>query len=237
MVRTFNIADARLLEHAGVILEALGIDLPVFSTFDPDLNEERVAQLRALWVTSLEEGGDDVARGKLGVKTQNLLDEMKRCNKMIASLRYWVKKAFENDPAKQRRFQLTRYWKVQAQQPQLITYMASLATVVAELRPELEAANAPAGLLDSVKQIADALSAANVVQENSKGGRGSSTQERIIRLNTIYKECRILSDAAEFVFGDDPARRELYRIPGNSQPSTADEEDDMFEEGDSIAAE
>lgn len=237
MERTFRIADARLLEHSGVILEALNTDLPKFTAFDPDLAAEPVSRLQTLYTTSLEEGGDNAALGKLGTKTQTLLEEMNRCTKMIASLRYWVKKAFENDRASQRRFQLPRYWKVRNTQAELIAYISALASTVAELRPQLEAANAPADLLDSVKQIGDALAEANTIQENSKGSRGSATQERIMRLNEIHTLCRKFSDAGEFVFADDPARRELYRLPGNSKPATDDEDDDELSNDDQLAAE
>ncbi len=81
MVRTFNISDAKLLEHAGIILEALKADLPDFSSFDPDLNEALVAALQTNYDETLVEGGDDVARGVVGVNTQTLLDETARSGK------------------------------------------------------------------------------------------------------------------------------------------------------------
>lgn len=227
MKRTFNIADPRLLEHTGVVLEASNEDLPQFTAFDPDLDEAFVSALSAAYVTTLEEGGDDAARGKLGEKTQALLNAIKYCGKVVKNLRYWVKKTYEDNPAKRKRFRLRRFWKVRDTQAELVTYMAALASTVAELRPELEEANAPADLLDSVKTGSEELTRANTVQENSKGARGTATHERIIRLNKIHSLVKKLSDAAEYVFEDNPAKRELYRIPGNSQPSTFDEEDDQ----------
>ncbi len=149
---------------------------------------------------------------------------MNRCDKTVKSLRYWVKKAFEGDPAGSKRFQLTRYWKVRYNQPVLISYMSGLATVLNELRSKLEEVNTPAELLDSVQPLAKELEEANNIQENSKGSRGSATQERVLRLNEIHSIARQFSDAAEFIYDENPARRELYRLPGNSQPSTDDEE-------------
>lgn len=226
MKRTFNIADPRLLEHGGIVLEALKVDLPAFSGFDPDLNENLVAELRELHESALHEGGDDAARGKVGVKTQTLLNAMAACKKVVKRLRYWVKKTYDNDPAKRKRFQLTRFWNVADNQPELIVYMSALVSTVDELRSELEAANTPADLLDSIKPAADALLEANNAQENSKGGRGTATQVRVTSLNRMYKISQMLSDAAEYVFEEDPAKREIYRLPGNSKPSTDDEEDE-----------
>lgn len=224
MSRKYNIADARLLEHTGVILDALKKDLQDFTDMDPDFNATLVATLRESYDTTLDEGGDDTAQGKVGVKTQILLNEMKKAGKMMKSLRYWVKKVYEEDKAGEKLFQLSNYWKVRNRQSELVAYLKALTNTVNEQRARLEAGNAPSALLDSVGSIADALESANTTQENSKAGRQFDTQERIARLNAIYRIDRRFSDAAEFVYEDNPAKRELYRIPGNSQPSTEDEE-------------
>ncbi len=144
----------------------------------------------------------------------------------MKSLRYWVKKAYENDKAGQKLFQLGKYWKVRNRQAELVAYLAALASVVQAQRAKLEAVNTPADLLDSVGVIAKAVEQANIVQENSKAGRKADTVERVERLNAIYATALTLSNAAEFVYDEDLVKRELYRIPGNSQPSTEDEEDD-----------
>ncbi len=99
MDRKYNISDARLLQHTGVVLEALESDVTNFTAFDEDLSAELVAALNNNYQTALEEGGDDVARGKVGEKTQSLLDEMKRADDLLKSLRYWLKKTFAQGAA------------------------------------------------------------------------------------------------------------------------------------------
>ena len=229
MNKLFKISNARLLEHAGVTLEALSTDLADFTTFDPDLNAEKVTTLTDLYQTALQEGGDDVALGKLGEKTQAIIREMNQCDKAMKSLRYWVDKAFANDPAGRKRFGLTSYWKVHNNQPELIAYLSSLNTVVTELRPTLEAANTPAALLDSVATLAANLEAANNAQENTKGQRGTATQERRTRMNTIYTICQQFSRAAEFIYDDNPAKREQYRVPGYVTSDTQVEESEIVD--------
>lgn len=226
MKKNFNISISRLLEHTSVILKLLKTDLPDFTAFDPDLNETVVAEMQTQHDEIIAEGGDTVARGELTQKTQTLLDVAKKCDSAVKSLRYWVKKAFANDPASLNRFHLTKYWKTRNNQPELITYMNTLAAVIAKLRPGLEAVNTPAALLDSIKPLADELETANSDQENEKGSRSAATQDRTSVLNSLYMKCARFSDAAEFLYEDSPAKRELYRIPGNSKPSTEDEEPD-----------
>ncbi len=161
-----------------------------------------------------------MARGAAGVKTQMLLREMKKAARMLKFLRYWVKKVYENDQASLKLFQLSKYWKVRNRQAELIAYLSALATTVAEQRSKLEVANVPADLLDSVADIAKSLKEANIAQENSKAERQADTQNRVDRLNDIYSVCVAFSNAAEFVFEENPAKRELYRVPGNSRSGT-----------------
>lgn len=225
ITRNYSVADSKLLEHTGVILQALTTDLQTFTELDPDLNEALVTTLSDDYGSVLEEGGDDVARGKVGAKTQVLLEEVRKADTLIKQLRYWIKKTYENDAAGLKRFQLTKYWKVRNRTAELVAYLNTLATVVAEQRASLEASNAPAALLDKIALLAKSIETANSEQENSKAGRRHDTQARILKLNTLHSTCRKFSDAAEFVFEGNAVRRELYRIPGNSQPSTDDEEE------------
>jgi len=133
-------------------------------------------------------------------------------------LRYWVNKAFAKNPAALKRFRLAKYWKIRGQQSELVTYMNTLATVVAEFRAQLEVAKVPVALLDSVKTSADALAKANSVQENSKGGRNSATQARVTRLNAIYAIDQLFSHAADFVYDTNPAKRDFYKLPASNKP-------------------
>lgn len=227
MKRKYNIADARLLVHTGKILLALEEDLPDFTAIDPDLNEALVATQKNKYEIALAEGGDDVSRGALGVKTEVLLEEVKRAGKILKHLRYWVKKVYEDDPAGLKLFQFGKYWKVRNRQAALIAYLNALATTVDEQRPKLEAANAPADLLDSVLAITKSLEEANVRQKNGKAGRQADTVKRVERLNGIYAVCVAFSNAAEFAYEESPAKRKFYLLPGNSRPSAEDEGDDI----------
>lgn len=58
-----------------------------------------------------------------------------------------------------------------------------------------------------------------------KGTRTVDTAERVGQLNELFQHSRDFNAAAEFVYFDDPAKRDLYRPPSN-----ADTADDMQEE-------
>jgi len=92
------------------MLDGLATDLADFTAFDPDLSEDKTSALQQLYTDTLAEGGDDVEKGKVGVKTQALNNSMDKCQELVTSLRYWVKKAYKDDPASQKRYRLKQYW-------------------------------------------------------------------------------------------------------------------------------
>lgn len=222
MRKSFNISVALLLEHTSTILKALTTDLERFTAFDADLNQSLVSEIQSQFNESLAEGGDEVVKGVVAQKTQTLRQVSKDCDNAVKTLRYWVNKAFADDPASRKRFQLSNYWVVRNRQADFITFMNSLATVVDSLRPGLEAANTPVELLDSIRQLTLSLKLANSDQKNEKGNRTSATQERTVRLNALYANCAKFSKAAKYVFRDCPAKRKIYRIQSNNSSSTED---------------
>lgn len=72
IIRRFNVSDAILLAHTGKVIERLPEDLAIIQVEIPVIDQEFADQLNADYRLALEEGGDDVARGKVGQKTQTL---------------------------------------------------------------------------------------------------------------------------------------------------------------------
>ncbi len=211
--RKFKISDAVLLAHVGKIKERLSGDLPTITAEFPFINEDFLNALVADHQKALDEGGDDMAKGEVGEKTQALLDAMSDSSRIVRRVRIWVGEAFGDDPARRRSFGLSRFWKVANNQPKLIKYMNGLKEVVANNRAALEAAGASAAFLDSVKANADALTQADAIQEASKGGRMSSTQARVLSLNSLYERAAKLDRVTDIVFEEDEAKASFYNLP------------------------
>ena len=226
MKKTFRMTIAQLLEYAGIVLSKLKNDLSLFTAFDPDLNEDKVSEMQMQYDTGKEEGGDDVARGKVTDKTKRLYLAIENCSKAVKKLRYWAKKAFSDDQVSYSRLRLSRFNEVKGNQLKLIAYMNSLAKTVDILRPGLLATNTPVTVIDRIKLVAQELEAANIEQENQKDDRTLATYQRSVLLNALYASCLRFNDAADHVFEDSPIKRDSYRVPVYNSPGNNDGSDD-----------
>ncbi|MEP1097628.1 MAG: hypothetical protein ABJG78_21095 [Cyclobacteriaceae bacterium] len=226
--RKYNIPDGILLAHVGKVAETLPNDLSTFEAGFSMINQSFLDGLIADHENALEEGGDNVSKGQVGEKTQALVGEMEKSQKIIKQLRFWVNEAFGGNPAKRKAFNLTKFWKIAYSQSKLIQFMNSLQTIASENgQPLLDAGMNPQILTD-LEDNAEALAEADAEQESSKGGRSSATQERIISLNLLFERSQKLDAIADILYEDNPAKRDFYSIPVIS-PKAEDLEDDEEE--------
>lgn len=214
--RSYNFSDAILLAHIGKVAEQLPNDLSVIEEEIGSIDQAFLDALKADHFTALREGGDDAAKGKVGHKTQTLLETIEASKKIVKRIRFYVSEAFGDDPARKKSFNLANYWKVVNNQPELIKFMNALAEVVADNRDALIAGGAKDTLIASVEENARALAKADAEQESSKGGRTNSTQARIIALNSLYRRAAKLDEATDIAFEDNPVKASFYNLPQSS---------------------
>ncbi|MEM9337846.1 MAG: hypothetical protein AAGA66_03905 [Bacteroidota bacterium] len=224
--RNYKYSDDELIQYANNLLGYLEDDLPDFEAFDADLGTPKKEALSTLVIWGLEEGGDELNVAKLGDFTQRLLEEMATARKLYNQLRYWVVKTFPNRKAVQRQFGIGRFRKVAASQAGLISFFSSLKDSIADYRVQLEAAKTPPDLLDQIALQGQALSRAQQDQEKKKGSRTVDTEERVKKLNELFDLTRAYNAAAEFVYFDLPAKRDLYRPPASPDPTDEDDAED-----------
>lgn len=225
MKYNFNFSQDVLVEYAGTMVSQLNTSLPDFTAFDPDLNTAKKDQMEAIIQWFLSEGGDESVVASLADLTAQVIAELKNCQRLYHQMRYWVMKVFPSNKAIQRKFGIGRFGKLVDNQSQMVLFMSAMVKHVAEHRATLEASGAPLAMLDEVAARAEALREANEAQEVKKGARTVVTSQRVSQLNELFLHTRHFNTAAEFVFFDDPAKRDLYRPPSN-----ADTADDLQEE-------
>lgn len=221
----FKFSQDILIEYAGTIVGHLSNDLPDFSAFDPDLSQIKVDEMQAHIEWFLAEGGDESAVSTLADRTATMLAELQKCRRVYHQIRYWVMKSYPTQKAIQRKFGIGRFSKIVDNQSNMVLFMSALIQHIVDHRTTLEGSGAPAAILDEVATRANALRTANEAQEVMKGTRTVDTAERVSQLNELFQHTRDFNAAAEFVYFDDSAKRDLYRPPSNT-----DTADDMTEE-------
>ena len=222
----FNFSQDILVEYTGTVVGHLANDLPDFTAFDPDLNQAKVDEMDAHIDWFLTEGGDEASRGTLAERTAAVIAELNSSRRIYNQVRYWVMKAFRMHKPIQRQFGIGRISKIADNQSEMVVFMGSLSQQVEAHRIELEAAGAPGAVLDEVAVRAEALRIANEAQEMMKGHRTVDTSVRIAKLNVLFEHTRDFNTAAEFVYYDDSAKRDLYRPPSNTDTAEALEEEE-----------
>lgn len=211
--RNYRFKDTILLEWGDTIITYLKEDIEQFRSFDAKLNATFLSELEDKINKGYKEGGDVVNMTQLQHKTELVEKAMGACRAHFKKLKYWVLDAFPDKKAIQKQFGVGRYRDIRNSQTRMIHYMEGLIDTINQHREALVAAGAPEQLLDEPVQLALDLRNANKDQEQKKGTRTVDTEQRIDMLNEIYAILQKINTAADNVFDNSNARRELYRAP------------------------
>ncbi len=225
--RNFRLKDSKLLEWGDTTVEHLKLDIDQFTAFDPKLNKEFITALELKVAQGYKEGGDDLNVAQLQEKTEVVEKAMQDCRTYFKKLRYWVLDAFPDKKAIQKQFGIGRFRTVTNNQTKMIQFMEGLSDTIAQHRTALEATSVPVEILKQSAILAQALREANKEQEQKKGTRMVDTAERIEQLNELYTILQKINAAADNVFDESPAKRDLYRTPTRSGSLLSVEEEEI----------
>ncbi len=211
--RDYPFGDTVLLEWGDTVAEHLKQDIAVFSSFDKKLNQDFLENVQKQVDEAFLEGGDTLNRTQLRKKTEAVEKAMQACYGYHRRLKYWVLDAFPDKKAIQKQFGIGRFSKIRDNQVKMIQHMEGLKDTIGQYQAELETAGASKDLLQQVEVLSELLRTANKEQEQKKGTRAVDTAGRVERLNDLYALLRKISAAADIVFEDQPAKRDLYSTP------------------------
>ncbi len=211
--RLFAVSDADMIEHADTVKATLPEDIGDFTAFDNTLSAEYPATIGTAIDNVLSVKSDQVIIDEQVEKTQNLNEALGECSNAFRTIAFFTRKAFDGNTAVQNQFGLNDIRKVRNNQAKMVLFMDSLAQTAQKYQAELVAAGCNEAIITSLPDKADALRQANMEQEKFKKDRGLYTQERVEKLNELYKLLVPISEIAQIIYSDDPARLERYLLP------------------------
>lgn len=222
--RLFKFPEAKLLEYAQVVATMYPKDAASFMAFDSSFTAEYGDAIMDSIMAVKALKSDQVAIDEMVELTQLVLDAMADCNQSYKTIAYFVRKAFKNNKAVQNQFGFNDIEKVRRSQPKMVLFMEQHAGTSTKYKAELIAQGCQEVTIDKLLSKAQALLAANVKQEEYKKERGVLTQDRTELLNEVYKLTKPVSDVAQIVYSEDPARLAKYDMPKpkSSQNSSND---------------
>ncbi len=224
--RLFNVSDAELLQHAETVAASLGENISAFTGFDSTFTETYPATIAATIAEVKAIQPDQVVIDEQARLTEIMNEKLAACNTTYRTIAYFVRKAFADSPAVQNQFGLNDIEKARKSQPQMILCMESLAVTAQKYGRELQGAGCNSTVIDGVAADAAALKVANTEQEKFKKDRGLITQERVQKLNALYRILKPLSEVAQIIYADNPTILGRYTLP--RPKSSADSSDDLI---------
>lgn len=213
ITRKQHVADALLLEFTGKEIENLKEDLPAFTAYDSDLNQEKADELEEKYTQALTFGSDHAELGVLRGLTEKMSKELKKCISIFKDVRYFALKKFRNSPSTLKELCLDKYSKALNTQVEMVKFMYEVDNGVQKYKADLMAAGLKETIINSIKPAAVALEKSNLNQETGKGGRTEKAEDRVELMNQIYDILVEFSDASRRVFEDDPLKRSRYVLP------------------------
>lgn len=223
--RDYSVSDASIIEHADTVKASIADDLGDFTAFDSTIVPDYGTQIGAAIDGVFAIKSDQVIIDEQVEKTQHLNKAMGDCTSAFRTVAYFVRKAFDGNKAVQNQFGFNDIDKVRNNQSKMILFMESLAETAQHYQAELVAAGCNEAVITSLPEKATALRTANTEQEKFKKDRGLYTQERVQKLNELYRLLVPVSEIAQIIYADDPARLGRYILP--KPPGSTNAPDDL----------
>ncbi len=226
LIRVFNLQDAVLQQHGKNVSEVITEDIEQFKAFDSTFSESYPELLKTALDSVLGSSSDMVVIDEMAEKTQAVHDAMAACNTAFRTIQFFIKKAFPGNKAVHNQFGFNDIRKARQSQSNMLKFMNDFTRVTASYKTELITAGCSEPLIDSLPQLYANLQEAETAQELFKKERGLLTQERIEKLNELYRLLTPVNEMAQIIFADDEARRARYSLP--SPKSSTNSADDLI---------
>ena len=217
-VRVYNIPDADLQQAGELMVVALPDDNAAFTAFDSTITATYPASIRAALDQAKEVETNEKVVQELADLTAKLNEAHQNCYTAFLTIAYFVRKAFDKNPAMQKKFGLVEIRKAQGVQTRFIRFMQDLAKVAEQNKDALILAGCSPATIAGLTALAKALLDADVAQEKFKKDRGILTQDRIGYLNELYNLLKPIDEVAQIIYRNDAARMAKYMLPRASKP-------------------
>lgn len=213
LTRIAPINDAALLEYAYTLVDHVKEDLAAFTAFDQRFTSAVADELLALVQEAEATTSDRVVMRRQVRRTKEVNLRLAQLQEVVTRLRYFVNRAFPNQPEVQSDFYLDRLNLNKLSQAGRIMFLRDLGEAVNTHRQALVEAGCPEALLGEVQALYQPLKDYNKEQEKFKARRRLETDKRITCMNKVYRQVIRIQEAARIVFKGQESQLKKYRLP------------------------
>lgn len=211
--RLFSFSDVVLMQHGAMVVKFLPEDLIDFIKFDSTFLPDYPAGIYTLISKLKTLKSDKVVIDEMTELTQTSNDALAACNRAFRTIGFFVSKVYKGNVAVQNQFGFNDIRAARQDHGRMIRFMDDLILVCKSYRQALIDGGCDEAVVDSLPTLRDQLQVAETRQEKFKKDRGLITQERVEKLNALYELLVPVSEMAQIMYADDPARLSRYTLP------------------------
>ncbi|MFZ4741843.1 MAG: hypothetical protein ACOYLE_11840, partial [Bacteroidales bacterium] len=171
-----------------------------FRAFDPELSLNYAAIIQTQIETVEAISPDYVLRALQMRETQNVIKLTNQAIANIRNIKYFVERAFPDDPLHFYEFGFPELRKVVNIQSKLIPFLKNFALSVNKYKAELTAKGLSQAAIDQCTQIATDLDQANVQQQQAKKSRFIATGNRVKAYDQLWQLIGNVAKAGKLIF-------------------------------------
>lgn len=213
--RLYRITDTSMLQDSQTTAQLFQTDLALFTAYDPTLT----AAFHTAWLSAITTAQavitDEQYRDQITVKTQTVKDQMKLCSNKYNEVKYFVLKAFPGNIAIQNEFGLDNYDSARQSDIKLQEFMQTMHAAAVKYTAELTnpLVGYTAAKIAQIQTLGDSLDTKNIDQEVFIKNQGTTTQDRVIKMNAVWASRTLVAAAAKIVFLNNFAKYQQYLLP------------------------
>lgn len=215
--RTYNIADAYMIEFAKDTHTNATDDLADFTAFDPDLDAAFLLAFDTAITDAEAVPSDDQVQDVITQLTEDMESAMGACRDKFQNSKYFIEKAFPDNKAVWNEMGYDRYLAARDNQPKLIEFMTDFGVAATKHAAVLATVNFTPALLAEIGTLTEALNNSNKIQNAYIGNRQSVTSDRLTKHNAVWKTAVQLCTVGKIVYQNNYAKYQRYLLPSTEE--------------------
>jgi len=220
--RLYKVADAYMIQFAKALRLFFIDDQAQFVAEDSNFNSPYETNWNDAIVDAENEPTDEQRKDQLKQLTNNVEAEMELSRDVFQAAKRYIIKAFPDRPNVRKEFGFDDYEESSRSQAKFIPFMTRFHATAVKYTSELTApaVNYSQTRIDAIATRRDALNTANNTQEKFKGSMLAFTEQRIIKLNNVWKINTEVAGVGKMIFKKvSYAKYQNYLLPPSEEPS------------------
>ncbi len=217
LVRKYNLSQGALLRESRIVIDQFKSDQSKFSIFD----KQFLTPFDTDWLASIVAGENEPDDSSVVVdqklETEEVETEMEACRVCFQGIKYFIEKAFPDQPTIWQKFGTTHYEAARKNHDKMFRLMTNLYAAADYYSAQLITAGYTKIKIDAIMVLRDTLNTAITDQQLLIDSRAVATAHRIALLNEVWGYRTAIAKAAKEIFLNNSTKYNQYLLPGDDQ--------------------